>query len=216
MPELDHDRATFRDQLRQAPVIAILRAASTDRFAEVAEILLESGIRGIEVTLTTPGALTSLAALHAHLPPTAFLGVGTVRTPDELRAARDAGAAYALTPHVRPDLIETAVQLGLPIIPGALTPSEVVAAWEAGASAVKIFPVSAVGGASYLKALSGPLPEVPFLPSGGVSISDIPAYLAAGAAGVGLGDSLIGDAGNPDGDVAGLAERARRAAEAAR
>lgn len=216
MPELDDDRATFRELLRHAPVIAILRAAGTDRFAEVAEVLLESGVRGIEVTLTTPGALTSLADLCTRLPPTAFLGVGTVRTPDQLRAAQDAGAAYALTPHVRPDLIESAVRLGLPIIPGALTPSEVVAAWEAGASAVKIFPVSAVGGASYLKALSGPLPEVPFLPSGGVVIDDIPAYLAAGAAGIGLGSPLIGDAGDPGGDLVGLAERARRAAEAAR
>jgi 2-dehydro-3-deoxyphosphogluconate aldolase/(4S)-4-hydroxy-2-oxoglutarate aldolase len=212
LPDLG-DRAAFREQLRQAPVYAVLRAADADRFLEVAEVLLEAGVSSIELTLTTPGALSSLAALRAALPPAAFLGVGSVRTPEQLRAAHGAGAAYAVTPHLRLDLIETALDLGLPIIPGALTASEVVTAWEAGASAVKIFPVSAMGGPSYIKALLAPLPEVPLMPSGGVSIEDIPAYRAAGAAAVGISTPLLGDLSTIDLQV--VADRARRATELA-
>jgi 2-dehydro-3-deoxyphosphogluconate aldolase / (4S)-4-hydroxy-2-oxoglutarate aldolase len=103
----------------------------------------------------------------------------------------------------------------VPVVPGALTPSEVAAAWAAGAAAVKVFPVSAVGGPAYLKAVLAPLPEVPLVPTGGVGIDDIAAYLAAGAVAVGIGSPLLGDAGEAGGDLDGLRDRARRAAAAA-
>jgi 2-dehydro-3-deoxyphosphogluconate aldolase/(4S)-4-hydroxy-2-oxoglutarate aldolase len=101
------------------------------------------------------------------------------------------------------------------VVPGALTPTEVAAAWAAGATAVKVFPVSAVGGPAYVKAIRAALPEVPLMPTGGVGIDDIGAYLAAGAAAVGVGSPLLGDAGDPGGDLAALAARARRAVAAA-
>jgi 2-dehydro-3-deoxyphosphogluconate aldolase / (4S)-4-hydroxy-2-oxoglutarate aldolase len=101
------------------------------------------------------------------------------------------------------------------VVPGALTPTEIAAAWGAGATAVKVFPVSAVGGPAYLKAVRAPLPEVPLVPTGGVGIDDIAAYLAAGAAAVGIGSPLLGDAGDPGGDLVALGERARRAVAAA-
>ena len=163
--------------------------------------------------MTTPGAVESIAQLSRVLPSHALLGVGTIREPDQLRAAAHAGAQFAVTPHLRLDLVATAVELGLPIIPGALTASEVVAAWEAGAAAVKIFPASSVGGPSYLKALGGPLPEIPLMPSGGIGVDDVGAYLKAGAVTVGLGGPLMGDAVD-GGDLGALAERARRAAAA--
>jgi 2-dehydro-3-deoxyphosphogluconate aldolase / (4S)-4-hydroxy-2-oxoglutarate aldolase len=101
------------------------------------------------------------------------------------------------------------------VVPGGLTPTEVAAAWAAGATAVKVFPVSAVGGPAYVKAVRAPLPEVPLVPTGGIGVDDIGAYLAAGAAAVGLGSPLLGDAGEPGGDLDALADRARRAVAAA-
>lgn len=210
MPEPDV-REQFRTRLQSVRVIAVLRAPNASCFEAVAETLLEAGVRGIEVTMTTAGAIESVAHLARVLPREAMIGVGTIREPDQLRAAADAGAQFAVAPHLRMDLVETAVELGLPIIPGALSASEVVAAWEAGAAAVKIFPASSVGGPSYLRALAGPLPEIALMPSGGIGVDDVAAYLDAGAVTVGLGGPLMGDAVH-GGDLGALAERARRAA----
>ena len=129
--------------------------------------------------------------------------------------AAEAGATYLIAPDFRADVVAWAVERELPVVPGALTPTEVAAAWAAGATAVKVFPVSAVGGPAYVKAVRAPLPEVPLMPTGGVGIDDIGAYLAAGAAAVGVGAPLLGDAGGPGGDLAALAARARRAVAAA-
>jgi 2-dehydro-3-deoxyphosphogluconate aldolase/(4S)-4-hydroxy-2-oxoglutarate aldolase len=126
-----------------------------------------------------------------------------------------AGAGYLVAPDLRPEVVGWAVGRGLPVVPGALTPTEVAAAWGAGATAVKVFPVSAVGGAAYVRAVRAPLPEVPLVPTGGVGVDDIGAYLDAGAVAVGLGSPLLGDAGDPGGDLAALADRARRAVAAA-
>jgi 2-dehydro-3-deoxyphosphogluconate aldolase / (4S)-4-hydroxy-2-oxoglutarate aldolase len=124
-------------------------------------------------------------------------------------------AGYLVAPDFRPEVVGWAVERGLPVVPGALTPTEVAAAWGAGATAVKVFPVSAVGGPAYVRAVRAPLPEVPLVPTGGVGIDDIGAYLDAGAAAVGLGSPLLGDAGDPHGDLAALADRTRRAVAAA-
>ena len=126
-----------------------------------------------------------------------------------------AGAAYLVAPDFRPEVVAWAVERGVPAVPGALTPTEIAAAWAAGATAVKVFPVSAAGGPAYLKAVRAPLPEVPLVPTGGVGLGDIGAYLAAVAAAVGIGAPLLGDAGDPGGDLGALAGRARRAVAAA-
>ena len=144
-----------------------------------------------------------------------FLQVGRVLYEAGVRAVA-AGAAYLVAPDFRPEMVAFAVGRGIPVVPGALTPTEVAAAWAAGATAVKVFPVSAVGGPAYVKAVRAPLPEVPLVPTGGVGIDDIGAYLAAGAAAVGLGAPLLGDAGDAGGDLAALADRARRAVAATR
>jgi 2-dehydro-3-deoxyphosphogluconate aldolase/(4S)-4-hydroxy-2-oxoglutarate aldolase len=205
----------FLRRLGVVPVVATLRAAGAGRFLEVGRVLYEAGVRGIEVTLTSEGALEAFGRLREELPGDALLGVGTVRSVADAELAVEAGAGYLVAPDFRPEVVGWAVERGLPVVPGALTPTEVAAAWAAGATAVKVFPVSAVGGPAYLKAVRAPLPEVPLVPTGGVGIDDIGAYLDAGAVAVGLGSPLLGDAGDPDGDPAALADRARRAVAAA-
>jgi 2-dehydro-3-deoxyphosphogluconate aldolase / (4S)-4-hydroxy-2-oxoglutarate aldolase len=205
----------FLERLAVVPLVAILRAAGAGRFLEVGRVLYEAGVRGIEVTLTSEGALEAFGRLREELPGDALLGVGTVRSVADAELAVAAGAGYLVAPDLRPEVVGWAVERGLPVVPGALTPTEVAAAWAAGATAVKVFPVSAVGGPAYVKALRAPLPEVPLVPTGGVGIDDIGDYLDAGAAAVGLGSPLLGDAGDPDGDLAALADRARRAVAAA-
>jgi 2-dehydro-3-deoxyphosphogluconate aldolase / (4S)-4-hydroxy-2-oxoglutarate aldolase len=205
----------FLERLAVVPLVAILRAAGAGRFLEVGRVLYEAGVRGIEVTLTSEGALEAFGRLREELPGDALLGVGTVRSVADAELAVAAGAGYLVAPDLRPEVVGWAVERGLPVVPGALTPTEVAAAWAAGATAVKVFPVSAVGGPAYVKAVRAPLPEVPLVPTGGVGIDDIGAYLDAGAAAVGLGSPLFGDAGDPDGDLAALVDRARRAVAAA-
>jgi 2-dehydro-3-deoxyphosphogluconate aldolase/(4S)-4-hydroxy-2-oxoglutarate aldolase len=192
--------AGFLDRLAAVPVLAILRAADAGRFVRVGQVLYEAGVRAVELTLTSAGAL---------------LGVGTVRSVADAEAAVGAGAAYLVAPDFRPEVVAWAVARGVPAVPGALTPTEIAAAWAAGATAVKLFPVSAAGGPAYLKAVRAPLPEVPLVPTGGVGLGDIGAYLGAGAAAVGIGAPLLGDAGDPGGDLDALAGRAHRAVAAA-
>jgi 2-dehydro-3-deoxyphosphogluconate aldolase/(4S)-4-hydroxy-2-oxoglutarate aldolase len=206
----------FLEQLAVVPVVAILRAGDAGRFLEVGRVLYEGGVRAIEVTLTSRGALEAFGRLREELPADALLGVGTVRSAADAERALDVGATYLVAPDFRPEMVAFAVERGIPVVPGALTPTEVAAAWAAGATAVKVFPVSAVGGPGYVKAIRAPLPEVPLVPTGGVGVDDVGAYLAAGAAAVGIGSPLLGDAGDPDGDLAGLADRARRAVAATR
>jgi 2-dehydro-3-deoxyphosphogluconate aldolase / (4S)-4-hydroxy-2-oxoglutarate aldolase len=206
---------SFLERLAAVPVVAILRAAGAERFLEVGRVLYEAGLRAVEVTLTSAGALEAFGRLRDELPADAVLGVGTVRSPADAEAAVAAGATYLVAPDFRPEVVAWAVDRQVPIVPGALTPSEIAAAWAAGATAVKVFPVSAVGGSAYLKAVRGPLPEVPLVPTGGVGIDQIASYLAAGAAAVGVGSPLLGDAGGPGGDLAALGDRARQAVSVA-
>jgi 2-dehydro-3-deoxyphosphogluconate aldolase/(4S)-4-hydroxy-2-oxoglutarate aldolase len=205
----------FLEQVAAVPVVAILRAADAGRFLEVGRVLYGAGVRAVEVTLTSEGALEAFAGLREELPPDALLGVGTVRSAGDAERAVGAGATYLIAPDFRPEVVAWAVERGVPVMPGALTPTEIAAAWAAGSTAVKVFPVSAVGGPAYLKAVRAPLPEVPLVPTGGVGLDDIAAYLAAGAVAVGIGAPLLGDAGDPGGDLGGLADRARRAVAAA-
>jgi 2-dehydro-3-deoxyphosphogluconate aldolase / (4S)-4-hydroxy-2-oxoglutarate aldolase len=212
---MSRGEGAFLERLAAVPVVAILRAADAERFLEAGRVLYEGGVRAIEVTLTSRGALEAFGRLRGELPGDAVLGVGTVRSVAQAEEAAAAGAAYLVSPEFRPEVVAWAVGQRMPVVPGALTPTEVAAAWGAGATAVKVFPVSAVGGPAYVRAVRAPLPEVPLVPTGGIAIDDIGAYLAAGAAAVGLGSPLLGDAGDPGGDLDGLAERARRAVAAA-
>ena len=190
-------------------VVAVLRASTADGFAAVADVLVEAGITAIEVTLTSRGAIDALAGLRRQLPPVAVIGAGTVLTADQAKAAADAGAAFLVSPVLDLELSGAA---GVPFYPGGLTPTEIFRAHAAGAPLVKLFPAGAVG-PRYLKDLHGPLPDVRIMPTGGIDIADVATWLGNGAAAVGLGGPLIGDAA-AGGSLAALAERARRAADA--
>ena len=191
-------------------VVAVLRAPTADGFAAVADVLVEAGITAIEVTLTSRGAIDALAGLRRQLPPSAAVGAGTVLTADDAKAAVDAGAAFLVSPVLDPEL---AAAFGVPFYPGRAHPDrDLPGAHRAGAPLVKLFPAAAVG-PRYVKDLHGPLPDVRIMPTGGIDIDDIAAWLAAGASAVGLGGPLIGDAAT-GGSLTALADRARRAADA--
>ncbi|MEU6825417.1 bifunctional 4-hydroxy-2-oxoglutarate aldolase/2-dehydro-3-deoxy-phosphogluconate aldolase [Streptomyces atriruber] len=197
---------TLSDALATTPVIAILRSGSAARFAEVAETLCAEGVRAVEFTLTTPGVLDALREFSQHRPDGLALGAGTVTTPHEAEQAVAAGAGYLITPAVSPAVIAEARKLGVPVLPGALTPTEILGAWQLGAAMVKLFPGS-LGGPAYVRAVRAPLPDVPLVPTGGIALEEAPAYLAAGATALGLGGPLIGDACE-SGDLEALRERA--------
>jgi 2-dehydro-3-deoxyphosphogluconate aldolase / (4S)-4-hydroxy-2-oxoglutarate aldolase len=197
---------TLLDRIREHRLVAIVRGRDADASVRTCLALAEEGVRLIEVSLTTKDALLVIETVASRLDGETALGAGTVLTPEDVTRVRDSGATYVVTPALAPS-IEVARSVGLPILAGALTPSEVAQAVERGAAAVKVFPAS-VFGSSYLRALRDPFPEVPLVPVGGVGIEDVPAYLAAGATGVGVGSPLCGD-GPHGGDIDALRRRAR-------
>lgn len=196
------------EALAACPVVAILRATTAERFGAVADVLVEEGIRAVEFTFTTPDVERALADFAERRPEHAVLGAGTVTTVAQARIAVEAGASFLVSPDMCPEVIEEAHRLQVPIVAGALTPTEILGAWRAGATMVKVFPASTLG-VSYLKAVRGPLPDIPLVPTGGVDIANAAAYLEAGATALGIGGPLVGRACEPDGDLAALAQRAR-------
>jgi 2-dehydro-3-deoxyphosphogluconate aldolase / (4S)-4-hydroxy-2-oxoglutarate aldolase len=188
--------------------VAVLRAPTAAHFVPASEVLWHAGVRCFEYTLTTEGALDALVELRRVLAE-AIVGVGTVRTVGQLRAAGDAGAEFAVSQVFLPELAAAARKQQIPFIPGALTPTEVVTAWNAGAPAVKVSPIGPVGGVSYLNELRGPLPDVALMPTGGVTLEAAAYYLDAGAAAVGLSSALLGDA-LLGGDLDALSARAEQ------
>jgi 2-dehydro-3-deoxyphosphogluconate aldolase / (4S)-4-hydroxy-2-oxoglutarate aldolase len=206
-------RVPMSEAVTSTRVVAILRAADASRAEEVAQVLLANGVRSLELTLTTEGALEVVERLARSVPAGTDLGVGTVLTADDVERSVDAGARFVVSPSVEPEVIEAAVRHGIASYPGAFTPTEIHAAWRAGASAVKLFPGGALG-PGYLKAVRAPLPDVPVIPTGGIGLGTVGEWLDAGAAAVGLGGPLIGDALDPGGDLDALAERARAVGDA--
>jgi 2-dehydro-3-deoxyphosphogluconate aldolase / (4S)-4-hydroxy-2-oxoglutarate aldolase len=175
--------------LDQGRVVGIVRYRAGGDLDVVLETLVEAGIALVEVTLDSPGAL---AAIERAADAGVTIGAGTVLSADDVRAAAEAGARFVVSPSVIDEVVEGALGLGVEPIPGILTPTELDRAARLGAEAVKIFPAGPVGGPRFIAALRGPFPEIGMLPTGGVEIGDVPAYLAAGANAVGLGGSLSG------------------------
>lgn len=202
-------------RLTTPPVMAILRAASATRLPDVCEVLYETGIRVMEFTFTTPGALEALVATRHRLPADVVLGTGTVLTAGDVDGSAEAGAEFLVSPITAPALMQRAADRGLPYFPGAVTPTEIMAAWQGGACAVKISPAGPIGGVAYIKAVRAPMPDIPLMPTGGIGVDEVADYLAAGAVAVGIGGPLQGDAAEPGGDLAALGDRARRALQSA-
>lgn len=198
----------FLPTLRDRRLLAVVRGGDADAALKTVLTLAEEGVEVIEVSLTCAGALRVLSRARAELGAGAWLGAGTVRTAADAAAAQQAGAGFVVTPGLGAGVTE-AVRLGLPVVAGALTPTEVNAATSAGADAVKLFPAGSFGGPDYLAALRAPFPDVPFVPVGGVGAGSARRYLALGAVAIGVGSPLIGDAGD-GGDLRALRARARR------
>jgi 2-dehydro-3-deoxyphosphogluconate aldolase/(4S)-4-hydroxy-2-oxoglutarate aldolase len=188
-------------------IVAILRSPSSDQLTNVARALFEGGIDVIEVTFTVPGALEILAAVKKELGNRVLLGAGTVLDPETARAALLAGAEFIVSPSVNLEVIRLCHRYDKVVMPGAFTPTEILAAWEAGADVVKVFPSDCVG-PGYLKALRGPFPQIRLMPTGGVNLETLPAFIKAGASAVGVGGSLVEPQAIREGNFARLRELA--------
>jgi 2-dehydro-3-deoxyphosphogluconate aldolase/(4S)-4-hydroxy-2-oxoglutarate aldolase len=208
------ERLEVPEQLRTTRVVAVVRGHSAQHLTAAVRALVASGLRCIELTLNTPGALDALTGFAASHKQVAW-GAGTVLSADGVRSAAAAGARFAIAPDVNPAVAKACATQGIAWIPGAATPTEIALAWSLGAAAVKVFPARSLGGPDYLREVRAPLGFIPLVPTGGVALDAVADYLAAGALAVGLGGALLGDALRT-GDTAALAERAGRALASAR
>jgi 2-dehydro-3-deoxyphosphogluconate aldolase / (4S)-4-hydroxy-2-oxoglutarate aldolase len=200
----------IQQQLRAAGLIPVLRARSGKEAFALVEAMVAGGVTVIEVTMTVPGAIDVLRDLKRSYGTKLLLGSGTVTDADTCAATIEAGALFVVSPSLHPDVIAKTKELGKVSIPGGLTPTEVITAWNAGADFVKVFPCSAVGGASYLKALKAPFPQLRLIPTGGVTVETAASFLKAGAEALGVGSDLV----NPTAIAEGKPELITNAARA--
>src|SRR3954453_23691381 len=191
-------------------VVPVVRTSSAESAIRSIEALHRGGIRSAEITMTVPGALKALEKIADQFGDTIVLGAGTVLDPETARICMLAGAQFFVTPALNLATIEAARRYSKPIMPGALTPTEVLTAWEAGADAVKVFPASAVGGAKYIKALKGPFPQIEMIPTGGVNLETAADFLKAGACAVAVGGELVDAKLLKEGKFDELTPRARQ------
>lgn len=202
-------RAEVCKRIETVGLVPVVRAPSPELALLACEALLAGGISVFEITMTIPDAPAVIRALRTRFGGKALVGAGTVLDAADARACIEAGAEFIVGPGFDPAVITAAHEAGVPAMPGALTPTEVIAAWKAGADVVKIFPASAMGGASYLKALKAPLPQVKLMPTGGVNLNTAKDFLAAGAVALGVGSELVDIAAVQDGRAHVLTERAK-------
>jgi 2-dehydro-3-deoxyphosphogluconate aldolase / (4S)-4-hydroxy-2-oxoglutarate aldolase len=183
-------RSAALARVQQTGVVAIMRHTEAALAVEAAEALLRGGVDIVEVTLNTAGATAMIAQLRKHFGDRMLVGAGTVLSPSAVDQAVGAGAQFIVAPNTDVKVIALSNRHEVPVFPGAFSPTEVVTAWEAGADAVKVFPVSSVG-PRYIKDLRGPLPDIPLVPTGGVTVDNAGAYILAGAMAVGAGSDLV-------------------------
>lgn len=178
-------------RILDAGVVPIIRCDSKEQAIGAAKAIHKGGLSVLEVTMTVPGALGILETLKGEFGDNLLLGAGTVLDPETARACMLAGAEFLVTPGLDVRTIEMAKRYSIAILPGALTPTEILTAWQAGADMIKVFPCSAVGGASYIRAVKAPLPQVLLAPTGGVDIDNVGEFFDAGSDAVAVGSSLV-------------------------
>jgi 2-dehydro-3-deoxyphosphogluconate aldolase/(4S)-4-hydroxy-2-oxoglutarate aldolase len=190
------------ETIERIGLIPVLRAKNAEQAHAAVRAMVDGGITIVEVTMTVPGAIDLLRELKTEYGSTLLLGSGTVTTAAEAQQTINAGAEFVVSPSLHPEVIQVTNANGKLSIPGALTPTEVITAWRAGADYVKIFPCSAMGGASYVKSLLGPFPFLKLIPTGGVTLETAPAFIQAGARALGVGSDLVNlsavDSGHPE------------------
>jgi 2-dehydro-3-deoxyphosphogluconate aldolase/(4S)-4-hydroxy-2-oxoglutarate aldolase len=201
------DKKDKLEWIHETGVIAIMRAKSSDQLIQAADAIKAGGVRVIEVTMTTPGAMRVIEEATSRYGQEVLFGAGTVLDAETARAAILAGAAYIVSPTLNLEVIILCNRYGIPVVPGCYTPSEMLAAWEAGADLVKLFPAS-VGGPSLIKAILAPLPQLKIIPVGGVDLNTAADFIKMGAYALGVGSSLINQKLLDSGDLDELRHRA--------
>jgi 2-dehydro-3-deoxyphosphogluconate aldolase/(4S)-4-hydroxy-2-oxoglutarate aldolase len=200
---------TTKEAIERIGLMPVLRAKSKEQGLAIVKAMLAGGVNTVEVTMTVPGAIDLLKALKAEYGNDVLLGSGTVTTAAQAQATIDAGAEFVISPCLNLEVIATTKGSGKLSCPGALTPTEVITAWKAGADIVKVFPCSAMGGASYLKALRAPFPFLQLIPTGGVSLETAESFLKAGARALGVGSDLVNLKAIEDGKPEIITEKAK-------
>jgi 2-dehydro-3-deoxyphosphogluconate aldolase/(4S)-4-hydroxy-2-oxoglutarate aldolase len=195
--------------IRDVGIIPVVRAQSADEAMRAIDAIREGGISLLEITMTVPGAVGVIEEVSKRYGADALVGAGTVLDGKTARACIEAGAQFVVSPSLNLETIEVCRGHGVAVLPGALTPTEVVNAWSAGADFVKVFPAGAVGGASYLKALKAPLPQIELVPTGGVSLKTAADFIKAGASALGVGADLVDLKALREGQQQIITERAR-------
>jgi 2-dehydro-3-deoxyphosphogluconate aldolase/(4S)-4-hydroxy-2-oxoglutarate aldolase len=197
-------------RIRDLGLVPVVRAQSADEAVQAIDAILEGGVDVLEVTMTVPDAVPLIEKIARRFGDSAVIGAGTVIDSETARACILAGAQFIVAPTTDPDTIACCRRYSVPVLPGALTPTEVLAAWQAGADMVKVFPCSAVGGASYIKALKAPLPQIELVPTGGVNLETAAEFIKAGASALGLGSDLVDLKALREGKGSVITDRARR------
>lgn len=203
-------REQVRARVLEVGIVPVVRATSAKQAISAAVAVAAGGITIVEVTMTVPGALDAISQLIKTLGNEVIVGAGTVLDAQAARQCFDAGAEFLVSPGLDLGTIKAAQDAGKLIMAGALTPTEVISAWKAGADFVKVFPASAVGGPAYLKALRGPLPQIPLVPTGGVNLNTAADFLRAGASALGVGGELVLAAALKSGETGQITVLARQ------
>lgn len=202
-------KAEVLKTIREIGIIPVVRAQSADEAMTAIDAIREGGISILEITMTVPGAIGVIEQVCSRYGSDAVVGAGTVLDGETARACILAGARFVVSPSLNLETIEVCRRYGVPVMPGALTPTEVVHAWTAGADFVKVFPAGAVGGASYIKSLKAPLPQIELVPTGGVSLKTAADFIKAGASALGVGADLVDVKAIREGQASVITERAR-------
>jgi 2-dehydro-3-deoxyphosphogluconate aldolase / (4S)-4-hydroxy-2-oxoglutarate aldolase len=203
------DKAAVIQTIRDIGIIPVVRAQSSDEAMKAIDAIREGGISILEITMTVPGAVGVIEEVSKRYGSDAVVGAGTVLDGETARACILAGARFVVSPSLNLETIEVCRRYGIAVMPGALTPTEVVQAWSAGADFVKVFPAGAVGGASYIKSLKAPLPQIELVPTGGVSLKTAADFIKAGASALGVGADLVDVKALREGQSQVITERAR-------
>ncbi len=185
------DKQKVRDRITEIGIVPVVRASSPRDARIAADAVCEGGIPIVEITMTVPGAIDVIRELTKNAASEVLVGAGTVLNAEAARRCLDAGAQFLVSPGLNLQTVELAVREGKLMMAGALTPTEIITAWEAGSDFVKVFPCGQVGGAKYIKALKGPLPQVRLVPTGGVNLDTAAEFIQAGAAALGVGGELV-------------------------
>ena len=209
-------REKVLSRIRELGVVPIVRVSTPEDAFRAVEAVVAGGLPMVEITMGVPNALRVMEQVVERFGDGVLLGAGTVLDTETCRAALLSGAEFIVTPSLNVKVIETARRYSKACIPGALTPTEIVTAWQAGADMVKVFPCAPVGGPQYLKSLRGPLPQIDFVPTGGVDLETTPDYIRAGAAAVAVGGELVSSKALREGKTEVIADNARKFLEAVR